>query len=228
MFCFVILLTTFLLLSFFFRSIDLQVMILLNGPPASLDPFYKWVSKSSAWISIATALGLLVVGLLNKNRKYQFSGVAAGGAIALAALITYIVKHVFQRVRPNISYPEVIFEKEHLSGWSFPSGHASGAFAIVFYVCLLFPRWYVVMPLFVYATMVAYSRVYLGVHYPSDVIAGSLLGFGITYLMVFLENYLSKSDFGTSRNNPSRCVKVRKKTSLSSAVESRDTFNHIG
>src|SRR6185312_90854 len=59
-------------------------------------------------------------------------------------------------------------------GHSFPSGHAAGSFAFAAFVALRAPRWAV--PAILWAVLVAWSRVVLGVHYPSDVLAGALLG----------------------------------------------------
>jgi undecaprenyl-diphosphatase len=169
-------------------SYDFVLMNLLNGPISGFDPFFILVSKSSAGISISVAVVLLVSQLYKEHSIKNLSGIYACCSIAIAALGTYLIKQLLQRVRPNVAYPDFIFEKEHLSGWSFPSGHSSGVFAIAFYLCLIFPRWYVVLPAFTYAIMVAYSRIYLGVHYPSDVMAGALLGLVTTYLVFSLES----------------------------------------
>jgi membrane-associated phospholipid phosphatase len=63
-----------------------------------------------------------------------------------------------------------------------PSGHTSSAFSTATSLSLNFRKWYVVAPAYTYAAAVGYSRMYLGVHYPSDVLVGALLGSGTAYL----------------------------------------------
>ena len=80
-----------------------------------------------------------------------------------------------------MTYPD-IFKKAKAGSPSFPSGHTSSAFATATSLSLAYPEWYVIVPSFAYAGTVAYSRMHLGVHYPSDVAAGALIGAGCAYL----------------------------------------------
>jgi membrane-associated phospholipid phosphatase len=67
---------------------------------------------------------------------------------------------------------------------SFPSGHTSNAFVTATSLSLNFKKWYVILPTYAWATAVGYSRMHMGVHYPSDVFAGAIVGAGsalITY-----------------------------------------------
>jgi len=110
-----------------------------------------------------------------------------GLAISLASLIQIIlqqiVKHVFCRERPFISYDDIFYIIPPPDKFSFPSGHTAGAFVVVF-ICFHF------FPLFlglacIVACLIAISRVYLGLHYPSDLLGGVLLGF-ISYKLGLL------------------------------------------
>ena len=65
---------------------------------------------------------------------------------------------------------------------SFPSGHTSFAFATATSLSIKYPRWYVIAPSYLWAGAVGYSRMNLGVHYPSDVLAGAMLGAGSAWL----------------------------------------------
>lgn len=76
---------------------------------------------------------------------------------------------------------------------SFPSGHASLSAAIVTSWSLTYPRWYVIAPGAVWATGVGLSRLYLGVHYPSDVLTGTMLGAGVAVLVHHLRRVLVPS-----------------------------------
>ena len=57
-----------------------------------------------------------------------------------------------------------------------PSGHTSTVFAAATSVSILYPKWYVIAPSYLFAASVGYSRMYLGVHYPSDVLIGAIIG----------------------------------------------------
>ncbi|HEX4519619.1 MAG TPA: phosphatase PAP2 family protein [Gaiellaceae bacterium] len=100
-------------------------------------------------------------------------------ADALAQLATISIKTAFPRARPNV---ETIVTEP--STHSFPSGHAASSFACALVLGSFVPRFRV--PLFVLAALIAASRAYAGVHFPSDVLAGALLGLLIGSLVLAL------------------------------------------
>lgn len=73
-----------------------------------------------------------------------------------------------------------------------PSGHTSTAFATATSLSLAYPKWYVVAPSFVWAGAIGYSRMHLGVHYPSDVLAGAIVGSGSAYLTYKANQWINK------------------------------------
>ncbi|WP_256604704.1 phosphatase PAP2 family protein [Sphingobacterium multivorum] len=68
-------------------------------------------------------------------------------------------------------------------GYSFPSGHTSSAFATASALSRAYSKWYVVAPSLLWASSVGYSRMYLGVHFPSDVLTGAVLGTGAAFAL---------------------------------------------
>jgi undecaprenyl-diphosphatase len=116
------------------------------------------------------------------RRRLPTTALAASAAAALAEGITVALKHVTERARPPIADPAIQAMISLPDSTSFPSGHAATAFAAATAVGMLHPRLRV--PLLVLAGMVALSRVYLGVHFWSDVLVGSLLGVAIGLLTV--------------------------------------------
>ena len=127
---------------------------------------------------------MVVYGLAaDQNEEFE-SGVLLGTSEILAYSIGYAMKEVVRRERPYEALSDV--HTNHLESadpYSFPSGHASSAFALATLLTLRYPKPAVYIPAFVWAGLVGYGRMYLGLHYPSDVFAGALLGAGSAYLV---------------------------------------------
>jgi membrane-associated phospholipid phosphatase len=102
--------------------------------------------------------------------------------LIIAALTSFTLKNTFTRERPFVVYPDI--EKLSEAGSSsFPSGHTLETFAIATALSLLIPKKKVIIPVFCWAILVAYSRMTLGVHYPSDVLGGIMIGMIIGWLV---------------------------------------------
>jgi undecaprenyl-diphosphatase len=105
--------------------------------------------------------------------------------------ITSLCKYVVQRDRP----PAVVLDPEPLVGVpttsSFPSGHTSTSFACAYVISRLAPR----LTVFVYvlAALIGFSRIYVGVHYPLDVLAGAVLGLVVARALLTLLGALRRS-----------------------------------
>lgn len=91
-----------------------------------------------------------------------------------------ILKPYFERFRPPVAGIDVVLRAPHFGGYSFPSNHAINIFCAATFLGFCFPR--AKYFLFLFAFFIAYSRVYVGVHYPVDVIAGAILGSLFGYL----------------------------------------------
>ena len=96
------------------------------------------------------------------------------GSVA-QVVIQQIVKHIFNRERPYVTYDDIYYIIPPPDKFSFPSGHTAGAFVMVFALFHFYPAFFSIM--LVAACLIAFSRVYLGLHYPSDIVAGILLGY---------------------------------------------------
>jgi membrane-associated phospholipid phosphatase len=158
----------------------------------SLDPTFKLITNSASPISIATPILIYSVGLINKDTDLKKKGIFIGESFLVNAFITFALKNTIKRDRPFVTYPDI--EKESDGGsYSFPSGHTSEAFSTATSLSIAFPKWYVIIPSYLWAGAVGYSRMDLGVHYPSDVLAGAIVGSGSAYLTYKLNKWINKN-----------------------------------
>ena len=154
-----------------------------------------WVttSKSVYPVAIAAPVGTFAVGYFSKDKLLQKKAIDMAGALVINTIITQSLKSVINRERPYVKYPGEVFPYQYESDPSFPSGHASSAFATATSISLNCKKWYVVVPAYAWATAVGYSRLYMGEHYPSDVIIGAAIGAGSAWLSHWLtKKYFTK------------------------------------
>lgn len=159
---------------------------------ASLDIIMYYSTMLGEGSVIALVL-LVLIGKSNLRNWWYFT--AALLSAVLPSLITQMVKRSIDAPRPLKLFGEV--EWIHLlPHWprhmehSFPSGHTCGAFAFFTFLAVLLPARFRAwgLLLFALALLVAYSRIYLAVHFMRDVYAGSILGTGFTLLVIALMN----------------------------------------
>jgi len=148
----------------------------------TLTPFNKNISHSVYILGLTIPSAYIIKGLLSRDsiaigRAWRM-GLAGAGNIA----ITYLLKESIKRQRPFETYAEIHAYDNLAHGYSMPSGHSATAFNVASSLSLEFPKWYIIIPTYAYATWVAYSRLQLGVHYPSDVFIGAITGTGIAWL----------------------------------------------
>ena len=163
-----------------FYSIDLAIFYFFNHTISTgfFDKFFSMVTNVNNWyITYIILLGLLF-----------FKGGRVGKISVLGILILItitdqtshkILKEFFERARPCNALSDILTPLGCTGSYSFPSNHAVNNFAAAAFFTKLFPRYKSV--LFITASIVALSRVYLGLHYPSDIIAGAGIGFVFGY-----------------------------------------------
>ncbi len=120
------------------------------------------------WIGVA-----LLLILIKRTRPI---GITAGSSLAInALLVNVLIKNIVARTRPYEVIDGLMRLVGEQSDFSFPSGHTSSAFSVAVVMFMLMPKKYGI-PALVVATIIAYSRLYVGVHYPSDVLGGFIIG----------------------------------------------------
>ncbi|MDI6740919.1 MAG: phosphatase PAP2 family protein [Candidatus Edwardsbacteria bacterium] len=153
-------------------------------------PMARLTAVGNAGVGIGICAG---VGLFCGSKGYDAAKLALtadGGA----AMITYGLKYAVNRQRPEGSTDR--------SNSSFPSGHATGAFALATVFSHEYPK--LAIPCYAIATGIALSRIYLGRHYPSDALAGAVIGYASARLVLHFRDKILDID-------ASRCCKRKKK-----------------
>lgn len=158
--------------------------------------YWKGATNSAYFISAGIPVTLFAAALVTQNPQLRGQSLEIAGEILVELAISEAIKVSVNRQRPGDKYPTEIFPYHVLNGKSFPSGHASLAFSAAASLSIQFDKWWVTVPAYLWAASVGYSRIYLGEHYPSDVLAGAAVGVGSAYLAHWLNKKLFQKKRG--------------------------------
>lgn len=169
---------------------DIQILRAINSQEQlPSDDFFRFISNSESYIVAAVPVTIGIMGLIKHDDKQFRNGCVIAASSLFCAGITLAMKYTINRERPFVTYPDIT-KKSGAGSPSFPSGHTSSAFATATSLSLVYPEWYVIVPSYGWAATVGYSRMHLGVHYPSDVLAGAAIGTGCSLLTNFVNKKL--------------------------------------
>ena len=149
------------------------------------------LSSTSKYICVGVPVGFFVAGLIHDNKDLKQKAAYTAATILLNTATTTLLKNIVKRERPYKVYTG-IFPDQIESDYSFPSGHTSSAFATATSLAITTKKWYVALPAFAWSASVGYSRIYLGQHYPSDVLMGALVGTSSAFICDWATKQLHK------------------------------------
>jgi undecaprenyl-diphosphatase len=165
------------------HSVDVSVLntiqTYLHHPV--LDPIFSVVTHLGDGGILWILLGILLIC----SKKYRKAGIAMLIALGIGAIFAnLIVKPIVARPRPFVEFSELELIIPAPSGYSFPSGHSLASFTGAVILSWTNRKW--IFPSFLMAALIAFSRMYLCVHYFSDVLTGSILGviFGLAAIFI--------------------------------------------
>jgi membrane-associated phospholipid phosphatase len=178
------------------QNIDINLLRKINvNRSTNLDASFNFLSNTTYPIGVAMPLGLFIVGKLNHNEAMEQNGIIAGSAVVLTVGISAAMKYSIRRKRPAQTYPDIrAFTSDNSP--SFPSNHSSVAFSTATSISLAYPKWYIIVPSYTLASAVAYSRLHLGLHYPSDVLGGAIVGSASAIVSYQLNKWILKQYYG--------------------------------
>lgn len=166
--------------------LDIKLFYFINSDTQNkvFDILMPWVTNRNNWWPL---IGIVVVYLLAfGKRKGRVAVLVIGIAVGLSDFTaSSVIKPMFGRIRPCHLLEGVNLLANCTRSYSFPSSHASNIFALAVAGSYYFRR--AMVPLFILAFAIAYSRVYVGVHYPFDVIGGAFWGGMIAAGVVWVE-----------------------------------------
>jgi len=183
------------------QGLDVNILDKLNPQGSKgADKAMNFISDATIPVSVATPIAMYTIGLIAYDQALKENALKTGVSLAATTAITYAMKSSFDRQRPFLTYPDRITSSADAKGHSFPSGHTSTAFSLATSLSLSYPKWYVIVPSYTFAAATAYSRMYKGVHYPSDVLGGTIVGAGTSYLTWKVQKLLQKKPSSQKRS----------------------------
>jgi undecaprenyl-diphosphatase len=175
-------------------ELDRDAFLFLNDLHTPwLDAVMPWITRTESWIPLYIVLLYLVIREFRKDSWAVLIGIAL--TILFADQVTsQLMKPYFERLRPSHD-PSLEGLVHIVNGYrggmyGFASGHAANTFGVATFLVGALYRYRWMSWLFLWAGLMTYSRIYLGVHYPGDVIVGAMIGITGALLMLRLSGFL--------------------------------------
>jgi len=180
-----------------FQALDITLLKKIQASRIEfLDPLFGIITDSAYFTAFLISFGLLVYAYRANNPSLKGKSLKVAVALLVNTVIITILKHTIDRPRPF--EVDSTIEKLALGGSpSFPSGHTADAFLILAAIAITYPtKKLLIIVLAFWALLVAYSRMVLGVHYLSDVLASVVLGPINAYIGIAVYERIRKPDVG--------------------------------
>lgn len=177
-FYFILLISLFNTVQSYSQNLDVNTLQEINENTSGFKNQLAGITSSSITpVTIGVPVTLFVAGLIKKSSQLKRDAFYISASYIFSGICAQVLKNAFKERRPFDKYSyEIVKRNTSAGGGSFPSGHTSSAFNIATSLSLRYRKAYVIIPAYVYASTMAWARMYQGVHYPSDVLAGAAVG----------------------------------------------------
>ena len=175
----------------FAQNGDINLLRKINPSEIQKGDWMTLITNSDDPVTFGIPGIILLKGIITKEKEDFWKSGEMLSTSLLSSLMVFGLKSTIKRDRPFVTYPEIT-KHTHGGSYSMPSGHTSICFASATAVSLIYPKWYVIAPMYTWASLVGYSRMYLGVHYPSDILAGAIVGSGTAIATHYLFKHVKK------------------------------------
>lgn len=164
---------------------DQVLMTLADHRTPGQTKLWRTISNTNDYVDVGIPVVVLATGLIRNDNDMKQNALYMATSTASTFLVNSLIKIIVKRPRPFVSNVKLkaVYEP---SSYSFPSGHTSSAFSATTALARAYPKWYIIAPGMLWASAIGYSRMYLGVHYPTDVATGALLGAGTAFGLGFM------------------------------------------
>lgn len=208
------------------NDVDVSLFKSLNGFHTSLaDGFWWMVSDTITWVPLFLAIIILLVK--NKGRESFILLLMLALTVLLADQFSVLIKDLVGRLRPSRD-PSLMYDVHIVNGYrgglySFVSSHAANTFGVAVFLSLVVRNFWFSLTMLLWAAMNGFSRIYLGVHFPFDIlmgaVLGSLIGWGDFLVSIFvIDRMPAFSSLNTERNLSTFTHSGYKKTSIFAVV----------
>lgn len=172
----------------FLLNLDQSLYLFFNGfHTPLLDSFMMLFTGRFIWIPLYVALAMLLWHAFGTRRAVFFLMMAGVAILLTDQTCASLIRPLVQRLRPSnpenpLSELAIIVNGYRGGMYGFPSCHAANSFALAVFIAMLLPRWRIVLFITLWAAANSYSRLYLGVHYPGDLLVGAIIGSAFGFL----------------------------------------------